>query len=129
MLKINSDLLFKHYPSVFDNHRHIHSQLHYGIVCGDGWYGIIDELASRLEAIAKQRLQDGHNDFLSIYAISARKGELIVSVKPRELVTVSIDKMLINYKCMSSSICEICGYKAKPRDVLGEIQTICSNCL
>lgn len=116
---------------LFEKHRHIfrgrylpvtENLLPFGIECGDGWFALIDELATTIDRILESDKQLA-NSFIVIQ-VKEKFGTLRFYTSPTPDV--------IHYLCefaeaMSSHICESCGMPGKPND-RGWIRTLCQTC-
>lgn len=85
--------------------------------CGDGWYGIIDELSSKLEPL----IEDGELPALAVQ-VKEKYGSLRFYMN---FETDAMSDFIKEYEIRSRSTCEVCGKAASSVIRRGYIYTAC----
>jgi hypothetical protein len=95
----------------------------WGIECGDGWNGLLDDLCSRIEDILEET-PELKKDF-KICQIKEKFGGLRFYVYgASEKICNTIDL----FQELSYNICERCGNNGNCRKIDGWIYTLCDKC-
>ena len=92
--------------------------------CGDGWRGVIAELADRLEAYASESKPDG----LVVVQVKEKFGSLRVYF--RGPVPAKVRDWVSTAEHQSARTCELCAAPAslRARPEGGHVRTLCAAC-
>ena len=110
MKKELDDLLCQRYPLTFAEHHLSKKQtcMHWGIACGDGWFGLIDTLYERLQ------VWTDHNKAPQVVAEQVKEKFGTQCFYPRE-VSQEQRRMIYMAEAMSADICD---QRGKPGQAL-----------
>ena len=87
----------------------------FGCECGDGWFGIIDELCSDIQKIYEE---NGIPEDIIVTQIKEKYGTLrfYVNVGGSENVKSKVEKAILKAEEKSEVTCEICGKPGTMRE-------------
>lgn len=123
MKKELDDKLCAKYPKIFANRGGDKRDtcMYWGFTCGDGWYGIIDQLCNNL-----QWNTDNNNQPQVVAAqVKEKFGTLnfyVESATPEQRAVIGFAEQL------SAHICEFCGTNQNMGKTTGWLRNICEDC-
>ena len=112
-------LLCERYPTIFAK-RHLPpatSAMHWGFLCGDGWFDLIDGLCAKLQAA----VDAGEIPQPVAHQVKQKFGELRFYAWPK---TAETQALIDAARAQSAVTCEICGEPGVLRWQHG-VQTVC----
>lgn len=102
------------------DHKLQNNLMAFGYDCGKGWYPLIDELMSKLQALNEEKYPD-----LQVVQVKEKWGLLTVYLT---YYYPEAEKLIDEYRDKSAKICEICGNPSIVRLVSGWYSSICDDC-
>ena len=123
MNKRNTEYLFRRYPNLFpeeDRKDPTLSSMWFGFECGDGWFGLIDELCHTITLFVSQNKVDP----VRVTQVKEKFGGLRFYYHGGNDL---IRGMSWFAEALSFTICEKCGSKGTLRDN-GYLKTLCTLC-
>lgn len=113
--------LIEKYPKIFRDMYGDETQtcLTWGCECGDGWFGLIDELCDRIVQL------DPPDDFYVLQVKEKFGGLRFYTIG----ATLDIDDLIDEAEHRSYKICESCGSMVDVVLTSGWMTTICKKCL
>jgi len=124
MKKELQEKLFKKYPKIFAdiNKSPQETCMCWGIETGDGWYKLIDNLCSQLQA----ETDSGKNGQVIANQIKEKYGTLRFYASN---ASATQDLMIDNACQLSEQTCEKCGSTSEVSQSSGWIVTLCKDCM
>jgi hypothetical protein len=120
--------LVSDFPLLFsDRHGDMRSTcMVWGFCCGDGWYKLIYELASKLEPLIVQYRKDNPGDYWPRAAQVKEKFGTLRFYMTSE--TEEMSKLIKKAEADSRGLCERCGDPGKLREEYGWLVILCTKC-
>ena len=123
MKPVYEEFLIKSYPSIYQS---LQRRLPGGerFECGDGWYGIVEELSAELEAIATA----GGANRLNVVQVKEKLAALRVYFdRPASEAAIALVDAAVE---RSRFTCELCGAPGELRQYReGWLRTLCERCV
>jgi hypothetical protein len=123
----NIDHLFRQHPLFFRGHNRKDNLLHEGILCGDGWFHLIEDLADRIEEEIVRLNMDGVSRRSLPRAIQVKEKFGTLRIYTKHTAGTEIGSWIIEAEQQSAKTCEQCGATGELRRG-GCLATLCVEC-
>jgi len=123
MTEEKTQYLFNGYPEIFAGKDAPITQnlMAFGFECSDGWFGIVDDLCSKI----MEHCKTNNVDVPKALQVKEKYASLRFYVVSAD---DTVYNLIDNAEKQSTKTCEICGKEGKERNLDGWFQTLCEDC-